>query len=195
MKQEKSDCMYNYIKGIITEITSSYVVLENNGIGYQIFVGNPYVYRQNLEYTIYLYNYIREDEYSLYGFKTKQEKNLFLRLINVKGLGPKMALPMVSTGNTNDIIEAIERENLIYLTKFPKIGDKVARQIILDLKGKLADHQDLFAVKDLDELVSVLESLGYKKADIKAILPKVDATKDLELQIKEALKLLVSSSR
>ncbi len=184
--------MYSYIKGIITEIATNYVVIENNEIGYQIFIGNPYVYRENKEYTIYLYNYIREDEHSLYGFKNIQERNLFLRLINVKGLGPKMALPMVSTGNTNDVIEAIERENLVYLTKFPKVGDKVARQIILDLKGKLADHQDLFAVKDLDELVGVLESLGYKKNDIKAILPKVDATKDLELQIKDALKLLMS---
>ena len=91
-----------------------------------------------------------------------------------------------------EALEAIERENLVYLTKFPKVGDKLARQIILDLKGKLADHQDLFAVNDLDELVSVLESLGYKKADIKAILPKVDATKELESQIKEALKLLMS---
>lgn len=184
--------MYNYITGIIKEIGTNYVVIENNGIGYQIYVGNPYVYRENLEYTIYLYNYIREDEYTLYGFKKKEEKNLFLRLINVKGLGPKMALPMVSTGNTADVIEAIERENLVYLTKFPKVGDKLARQIILDLKGKLADHQDLFAVKDLDELVNVLESLGYKKNDIKAILPKVDATKELESQIKEALKLLIS---
>lgn len=184
--------MYSYIKGVITEVTTSYVVIDNNGIGYQIFVGNPYVYRENLEYTIYLYNYVREDEYSLYGFKSLQEKNLFLRLINVKGLGPKMALPMVSTGNTSDVVEAIERENLVYLTKFPKVGDKVARQIILDLKGKLADHQDLFAVQDLDELVNVLESLGYKKADIKKILPNVDATKPLEAQIKEALKLLMS---
>ena len=64
----------NYITGIIKEIGSNYVVLENNGIGYQIFVGNPYVYRENLEYTIYLYNYIREDEYTLYGFKKKEEK-------------------------------------------------------------------------------------------------------------------------
>ena len=184
--------MLNYITGIIKEIGSNYVVIENNGIGYQVYVGNPYVYRENLEYTIYLYNYIREDEYTLYGFKKREEKNLFLRLINVKGLGPKMAIPMVSTGNTNDVIEAIERENLVYLTKFPKVGDKLARQIILDLKGKLADHQDLFAVNDLDELVSVLESLGYKKADIKAILPKVDATKELESQLKEALNLLIS---
>ena len=103
-----------------------------------------------------------------------------------------MALPMVSTGSVSAVIDAIERENLLYLTKFPKVGDKVARQIILDLKGKLADHQDLFAVNDLDELVSVLESLGYKKADIKKILPQVDATKGLEEQVKEALKLLLS---
>ena len=103
-----------------------------------------------------------------------------------------MALPMVSTGNLLDVVDAIEKENLIYLTKFPKVGDKVARQIILDLKGKLADHQDLFAVSDLDELVKVLESLGYKKADIKKILPKVDASKNLENQIKEALRLLLS---
>mgnify|MGYP000024950609 FL=1 len=184
--------MYNYITGEIKEIKSNYVVIENNNIGYQIFVGNPYVYKENEKYTIYLYNYIREDEYSLYGFKDKEERELFLRLINVKGLGPKMALPMVSTGSVSAVIDAIERENLLYLTKFPKVGDKVARQIILDLKGKLADHQDLFAVNDLDELVSVLESLGYKKADIKKILPQVDATKGLEDQVKEALKLLLS---
>ena len=129
--------MLNYITGIIKEIGSNYVVIENNGIGYQVYVGNPYVYRENLEYTIYLYNYIREDEYTLYGFKKREEKNLFLRLINVKGLGPKMAIPMVSTGNTNDVIEAIERENLVYLTKFPKVGDKLARQFKEEYKTKI----------------------------------------------------------
>ena len=184
--------MYNYIQGTIIDAKSNYIVLDNNKIGYQIYVANPFSFEIGQNFKVYLYNYIREDEYTLYGFKKREEKNLFLRLINVKGLGPKMAIPMVSTGNTNDVIEAIERENLVYLTKFPKVGDKLARQIILDLKGKLADHQDLFAVNDLDELVSVLESLGYKKADIKAILPKVDATKELESQIKEALKLLMS---
>jgi len=182
--------MLDYIKGIVTKINTGYIVLENNGIGYHIFVGNPYAYRENVEYTVYLYNYVKEDEYSLYGFKKQEERNLFLKLINVKGLGPKMALPMVSTGNTNDVIEAIERENLVFLTKFPKVGDKVARQIILDLKGKLADHQDLFAVKDLDELASALEALGYKKSDIKSVLPKVDGTLELESQLKQALKLL-----
>ena len=189
---ETGDKMYNYIKGIITEVTSSYVVIENQNIGDQINVGNPYIYKENDMYTIYIYNHIREDEHTLFGFKSKEERNLFLKLINVKGLGPKMALPMVSAGSVNDLLDAISQENLVYLTKFPKIGDKLARQIILDLKGKLADHQDLFAASDLTELVAVLESLGYKKADINKILPKVDATKSLENQVKEALRLLLS---
>lgn len=69
--------MYNYITGIIKEIGTNFVVIENNNIGYQIYVGNPYVYRENLEYTIYLYNYIREDEYTLYGFKKKKRRIYF----------------------------------------------------------------------------------------------------------------------
>lgn len=183
--------MYNYIKGLVTDLSNNYIVLDNNGIGYQVYVANPFSYQINKEYTVFIYNHIREEEYTLYGFKSKDEKDLFLRLINVKGVGPKLALPMFATGNVEGIIDAIQRENLIYLTKFPKVGDKVARQIILDLKGKLADHQDLFAVQDLDELVNVLESLGYKKADFKKILPQIDATQSVENQVKEALKLLL----
>ncbi|MGM9834317.1 MAG: Holliday junction branch migration protein RuvA [Bacilli bacterium] len=184
--------MFNYIKGIITECGNNYVVLENNGIGYTIFVGNPYSFTLNNEYTVYVYNHIREDENSLYGFKSKDEKDLFLKLINVKGLGPKMAMPMFATGSVNGIMDAIERENILYLTKFPKIGDKLARQIILDLKGKLAkmDNGNLIS-SDFEELISVLESLGYKNSDIKRILPNIDPSLSVEEQVKEALKLML----
>ncbi len=184
--------MYSYIKGIVKEQGSNYVVIDNNGIGYQIYVANPFAFQLDEEYTIFLYSYIREDEYSLYGFKKLDEKELFLKLINVKGVGPKMAMPMFATGSVEGIMDAIERENLIYLTKFPKIGDKVARQIILDLKGKLTSDRDLFTTDGFEELTSVLESLGYKKGDIKKILPNVDASLSVEDQVKEALKLLLS---
>lgn len=184
--------MYGYISGIIKDIESNYVIIDNNGIGYMIYVANPYYYKIDNEYLIYTYNCIREDEYSLYGFKNKEELNLFLRLISVKGLGPKMALPMFATGSINGIIDAIDRENILYLKKFPKIGDKVARQIILDLKGKLnAGQTSLFDVKDNDELVSALVALGYKQADIKKIVKNVDSELSIENQIKEALKLLL----
>ena len=130
--------MYSYIKGIITMILPGYIVVENNGIGYKINTPNPYSFKENEEYTIYIYEHIREDEHSLYGFNSIDEKEMFLKLIDVKGLGPKMVLPMLATGSISGIVDAINRENVLYLKKFPKIGDKVAKQIILDLKGKVS---------------------------------------------------------
>lgn len=183
--------MFNYIKGIVTNQTNNFIVLENHGIGYQIFVGNPFSYPKEKEITVYLYCHIREEEYSLYGFQKEEEKELFLRLINVKGLGPKMALPMLATGSVSGIIDAIDRENILYLKKFPKIGDKVARQIILDLKGKLTKDDTVIVDSKFDELISVLESLGYKNADIKKILPNVNTSLTIENQVKDALKLLL----
>ena len=180
--------MYSYIKGIITIIETNYVVLENNGIGYLIYVANPYVYKLNNEYTIYLYQQIREDENTLYGFNSLDEKELFIKLISVKGLGCKMALPIL-TSDQNDVYSAIDEGNINYLKKFPKIGDKVARQIILDLKGKLASSNT--NTEKYDDLIETLKALGYKPADIKKILPNIDSKLPIENQIKEALKLLL----
>ena len=182
--------MYSYIKGIVTIIESSYIVLENNGIGYMIYVSNPYSYKLNEDTIVYLYQLIREDENSLYGFKSIEEKELFLKLISVKGLGCKMALPMIGNDNKDSIYEAIETGNINYLKKFPKIGDKVARQIILDLKGKLASD-NTSSKNDFTELSETLKSLGYKPADIKRILPNIDSSLSLEKKVKEALKLLL----
>lgn len=182
--------MYEYIKGKIVDQNSNYIVVDNNGIGYLIFVANPYSFILEKEYIVYVYQYIREDEQSLYGFKTKEEKELFLKLIGVKGLGCKMALPMFATGSTEGIMDAIERENILYLKKFPKIGDKVARQIILDLKGKLSKEITTNSA-NFDELVEVLKGLGYKNNDILKILPSIDSNLDIEEQIKEALKSML----
>ena len=180
--------MYSYIIGKVIEQEAAYITLENNGIGYLIYTGNPYSFELEKEYKVYLYNKVGEDENTLYGFKTKEEKDLFLKLISVKGLGCKMALPMLATGTINGIIDAIERENILYLKKFPKIGEKVARQIILDLKGKLVTTNEPLVD---DDLVLALEALGYKNADIKKVLPNVNKQEKLENQIKEALRLLL----
>lgn len=185
--------MYSYIIGEIKQIETSYIVLENENIGYLVYTANPYKFKIDTRYKIYIYQYVREDEISLYGFETKEEKELFLKLISVKGLGPKMALPMLATGSISMIEEAIETENINYLKKFPKIGDKVARQLVLDLKGKLnVINTGLFKREDhSSELFDALVGLGYKQVDVKKIVSKVDPTLDLENQIKEALKLLL----
>ena len=182
--------MYDYIKGIVKDINPGYVTLDNNGIGYKINTPNPYSFKDEEETTIYIYTKVSEDEYSLYGFKTKEEREIFLKLINVKGLGPKMALPILASSTVEGLMAAIESENILYLTKFPKIGDKLARQIVLDLKGKInALSKDETPIND--ELSGVLENLGYKKPEIKKIIKDVDQSLPLEEQIKVALKLLL----
>ena len=186
------DNMYAYIDGIVEEIESNYIVLNNNGLGYMIYTPNSYSFSTGNKYRVYLYQLIREDENSLYGFKTKEERNLFLKLIEVKGLGCKMALPMLATGSIDGIVDAIERENILYLKKFPKIGDKVARQIILDLKGKLVSgNNEPVNKKDYSELIEALKSLGYKNSDINKVLPSIKCDDNVEIQIKEALRLLL----
>ncbi len=181
--------MFDYLKGKITKQLANYIVIDVNGVGYKVYTPNPYKFKENEETIVYVYNHIREDENSLYGFSSEDERDLFLRLIDVKGLGPKMAMPILATGSINGIIDAIDRENILYLKKFPKIGEKLARQIILDLKGKLVMSEG--SSESNDELVLALEALGYKTNDIKNIVVKVDKTLSIENQIKEALKLLL----
>ena len=186
--------MFDYIKGIVTGIKNNSIVVDNNGIGYLIYVGNPYSFEIGVEYKVFVYQQIQEDGHFLYGFKSSEEKDLFLKLISVKGLGCKMALPILASSTPNGIMDAIERENILYLKKFPKIGDKLAKQIVLDLKGKL----EFIGVGITDEVVEVenelkevLVGLGYKDKEIKAILPKVNHELSIEEQVKESLKLLL----
>ena len=184
--------MFKYIIGNVTMQGANYIVLEVNNIGYLVYVANPYSYEINNQYKVFLYNNVKEDENTLYGFKKEEELELFLKLINVKGLGPKMANGFFATGSVNGIIDAINRENTLYLTKFPKIGEKIAKQIILDLKGKIECNQsDDEYVDNTEDLIAVLESLGYKNSEVKRIIKDIDDTLSIEQQVKEALKLLL----
>lgn len=184
--------MYDYMMGTVTNIKSTTITLDVNGIGYSINTPNPYAFKENEKYKIYIYQQVKEDELSLFGFKTEEEKDLFLKLIGVKGLGPKMTLPILATGSVSGVVDAIERENILYLKKFPKIGEKLAKQIILDLRGKLnITINDTEINSSSDELIEVLKGLGYKEKEFKAIIPKIDNSLSIEDQVKEALKLLL----
>lgn len=182
--------MFDVIEGKVIDIEVNYVCISTLGIGFKVFVPNPYSFRLDEEVKVYLHNQIKEDEYSLYGFKSKEEKNIFLKLINVKGLGPKIALPILAGSTVEGLMDAIERENVLYLEKFPKVGEKLARQIILDLKGKLVSKENSSSGVN-DELIEVLLSLGYKRPDINRVVKDVDGSLSIESQIKEALKLLL----
>ena len=183
--------MFDYIKGTVTYIKNNAIVIETGGVGYLVYVANPYSFEIGKELRVYVYQQVKEDEQLLFGFKTIEEKELFLKLISVKGLGPKMTLPMFAVGSLDGIMDAIERENILYLKKFPKIGDKVAKQIILDLKGKLSSIECTDVNNSSEDLSAALEALGYKGSDIKSVIARVDPSLPIENQIKEALKLLL----
>jgi holliday junction DNA helicase RuvA len=183
--------MYAYIDGTIKEIKPSYLVIENNGIGFLIISPNPYSYHLGEATRIYTHHYVREDLDNLYGFKSLESKELFIRLIGVSGIGPKSALSILATENLNETIFAIEEGNIKYLTKFPGIGLKSAQQIILDLKGKLVDDDTELVPTHKSDVEAALSALGYSKVEIRKVMKKIDQDQEVETMIKAALQLLI----
>ncbi|MCD7032945.1 Holliday junction branch migration protein RuvA [Metabacillus sp. GX 13764] len=199
--------MIEFVKGIVDEVTPEYVVVENAGIGYKIYTPNPFIYKRDKEEKVFTYQHVREDILALYGFQSREEKSLFTKLLNVTGIGPKGALAILASGNPGQVVEAIEREDEAFLVKFPGVGKKTARQIILDLKGKLADvatelMPDLFtheeigkrdeASRSLNEAHEALLVLGYAEREINKVLPSLKEEKlTTDQYVRKALQKLL----
>ena len=133
--------MYDYIKGTLVKITAKYIVIEANGLGYIVTVANPYSFSDQMNQTIqvYLHQVIRDDAHLLFGFHTEDEKEVFLKLISVSGIGPTTALAIVAVDDNQGLVAAVDNSDIKYLMKFPKIGKKTAQQMVLDLAGKFAE--------------------------------------------------------
>ena len=116
--------MYDYIKGTLVKITAKYIVIEANGLGYIVTVANPYSFSDQMNKTIqvYLHQVIRDDAHLLFGFHTEDEKEVFLKLISVSGIGPTTALAIVAVDDNQGLVAAIDNSDIKYLMKFPKIG-------------------------------------------------------------------------
>ncbi len=195
--------MFEYLKGRLTKITAKYIVVEVAGIGYVLHVANPYRYSDSIQQdiTIYTHQVIREDAHLLYGFTTESEKDVFLRLISVSGIGPTTALAIIAVDDNEGLVRAIDQQNITYLTKFPKIGKKTAQQMVLDLAGTFVDtsvqsdavSQTAVANNQaLDEAMEALLALGYKANEIKKIRTFFEGTSEsAENYIKSALKMLM----
>ena len=195
--------MFEYLKGRLTKITAKYIVVEVAGIGYILHVANPYRYSDSIQQdiTIYTHQVIREDAHLLYGFATESEKDVFLRLISVSGIGPTTALAIIAVDDNEGLVRAINQQNITYLTKFPKIGKKTAQQMVLDLAGTFVDtsvQSDAVSQtatannQALEEAMEALLALGYKANEIKKIRTFFEGTSEsAENYIKSALKMLM----
>lgn len=204
--------MYDYIKGQVTRVTPEYVVVEQQGIGYQLLTPNPFSFRKSEEIIqVYTHFHVREDAQQLMGFLTVSQRDLFRKLLLVSGIGPKGALAILASGEPTHVIQAIEREDESFLVKFPGVGKKTARQMILDLKGKLNDLIDIelfdftqdeptllddaHASHELEEAMLALTALGYSERELTKIRPLLKENETLQTTddfMKKALQLLFS---
>ncbi|MDP4171053.1 MAG: Holliday junction branch migration protein RuvA [Bacillota bacterium] len=202
--------MFEFIIGTVDFISPEYIVVDNSGVGYQIATPNPFIYSAKIgkEIKIYTYHYVREDINALYGFETREEKTLFTKLLNVTGIGPKGALAILATGEPEQVVQAIENEDEAFLIKFPGVGKKTARQMILDLKGKLQNivpdfFPNLFNADTIqaqasghsaafEEAILALQALGYSEKEIKKISPELRKEQlSTDQYIKKALQRLL----
>lgn len=191
--------MIAFIRGKVFQTKKDSVVIDNQGIGYQIFMPNPQTLVYGSEVLLYTYQHVREDAILLFGFQSMVEQELFMRLIEVKGLGPKTAINILSVGSVNSLMEAIEKNDVVYLKSMPGIGAKTAQQIVLDLKGKLVIQENVKQVSsEINEILTdtsdALLALGYKQLDINKVIKEVSLKEyhNVDEAMRLALALLLN---
>ncbi|MCI7489865.1 MAG: Holliday junction branch migration protein RuvA [Bacteroidales bacterium] len=194
--------MYDYIKGNVAELTPTYVVLDNHGVGYMINISlNSFNALQHQEdvVKVYVYEAIREDAHLLYGFTERRERELFLLLISVSGVGANTARMILSSLTPSDLEQTIASENVGILKSVKGIGAKTAERIIVDLKDKIKLSTDTLLDKSqvtsevFDEAMSALVMLGFTKQMSQKALKKLftaEPTISVEQAIKKALKMM-----
>ena len=165
--------MIYFLRGKVALRQDGYIVLDVRDVGYQMLVSHFEDYQVGEEVLVYTYNVVREDENYLVGFKSIEEKDVFLSLIKVKGLGPKTVIGALSATTPQDVINAIASNNVAYLKKLPGIGGKAAGQIILDLKGELTGGSK-GNPKQYEDVYDALKSLGFKGAAIDRVLATIN---------------------
>ena len=200
--------MYAYIKGTLSQLFPTHVVVETCGIGYEIQTPNSYRFQKYLEKEVQIYTslIVREDAQLLYGFINEEEKEMFLSLIKVTGIGPKSALAILASSTPHEVKLAIENENDAYLTQFPGIGKKTARQIVLDLKVKVTiteeNSDDLLQTQVngneqnqiISEALLALQALGYSKRELTKVEKSLNKhnVNSVDEAVKIGLQTLVS---
>ncbi len=184
--------MIGFVRGIIHAFGNDFVLIDVSGVGYRINFYHPESLTVGKEIIIYTYQNVREDEISLYGFLSLEEYDLFVKLISVKGLGPKTASNILAIASPAKLIDAIEMGDVDYIRKMPGVGAKTASQIILDLKNKLVEASTLIDNAKIKEAISALKALGYKPGEINPVMAKLkDQDLDVNDYVRKALGMLV----
>lgn len=192
--------MIAFIDGTITEITEEGIVLDYNGMGFEMSYPHLSDIRVGQSMRVHTYLHITENDMRLFGFASVEEKNLFLRLISVKGVGPKTAVGILRKAGYQDVFDAIAQNNVSFLKTMPGIGPKAASQIVLDLQGKLIQVSSKKETKEvspeIQDAADALQNFGYKQGEIAKAVNIMSEKPGLSTQeyIRIGLKALMKNS-
>jgi holliday junction DNA helicase RuvA len=202
--------MIDFLRGRVAHLETEYVVLDVHDVGYRVFTPNPFgLARSEDVVQLYIHHHVREDAIQLFGFPTREEQSMFRKLLDVSGIGPKVALGVLAGGRPETIAAAIQQENVHFLTKLPGIGRKTAQRMILDLKDKLGPAGSAAAAVELTEPVlssaneggsawaaarEALAGLGYREAELDrawhALKDRITGDETPDILMKQALQQL-----
>lgn len=192
--------MIAYLKGNLVQKKTNQLIIDCNGVGYQAFVplstylkaGEP---GESIE--ILIYTHMTDNSLTLFGFFSEEEKDLFLKLITISGIGPKIALNILSGIGVSDLEEAISAGDIARISLIPGIGKKTAMRIALELQEKLALKQKILkssSVQERDDLISAFMNMGFKRKEVEKIvdeaIKKYTLDAGLDKLLREGLKLL-----
>lgn len=181
--------MIAFLKGIVHSFQKEYVLIDVNGVGYRVFYRHQDELKKGEQVFLYTYEHVSENDITLFGFRDEEEYLTFSKLITVKGIGPRLGANILAIATSDEIIKAIEDEDINFIKSIPGIGQKTAGQLILDLKGKIG--KSLNDNKLVEDLSDALSSLGFKKAEINKVVSSIKL-KDITLNeaVKKALSIL-----
>ena len=189
--------MIAHLRGKLAQKDPARLVVDVNGVGYEVFI--PLSTFTSLpatgsEVSIDIHTHVREDMIALYGFSTRRERTIFEKLMTISGIGPKLAVTILSGGSVEDLVAAIKRADLARLTAIPGVGRKTGERIILELKDKLQDFVEAEPKSSVEvDVLSALENLGYNRAIAEGALRRAvngDREPPFEILFKRSLQIL-----
>jgi Holliday junction DNA helicase RuvA len=183
--------MIGSLRGQVIEIGPNWVLLEVAGVGYRVQMPTSLValLKQDQEQFLYIHEQLREDTHELYGFLSSQDLGFFIKLLSVSGVGPKVAMTLLSMGSAETVQRAVMSGDLVSLTSLPGVGKKTAQKIILELKGQLVEEEQVPSV-DRD-VADALQGMGYSAVQVRDALKQISSDlTDPSERIRAALKML-----
>lgn len=189
--------MIAYLKGQVLQMDEETMIVETQGVGYEVACSQQCLSALTGQSTVELqiYTHVREDQICLFGFISLAEKKLFLSLLKVNGIGPKVAMKILGAAPLAEIIRRIDEGDVRALSQLPKVGKKTAETIVLELKGKLVLLDDQIRTQGFaarNDIVSALVNLGFRIGDVEKVVMNMDSATDAQEGVRQGLKLLTS---